>query len=286
MESVLQLIFGYVYAAGVATLAQVLVLFGPLLILAFALNAVGKFIGDTCIRLFKPTLFLILLGWLGTMIHELGHLLFALLFLRRIQKIKLFSTDPWDPKPGYIEIDRGKNIFQHLGNFFIGLGPLILGALVIYIVAWGLLGGGALSGTGVNQPRLTGDAFTLRALLLMLQRIISSAFAVLGTVLTSNKVSLEAVFLFLYVTLSIGSAMTLSPPDIAAVRNGFFALLSAVFIFNLLTFWFGNYGDLFIAWIMPVYDGFYGLMMFGLIVNAVWAIALVPISLLQDKDIV
>ncbi len=282
MGSVLQFIFGYVYAAGAATLAQVLILFGPLIILAFLLNALGKFIGITCIRLLRPTLFLVLFGWLGTMIHELGHVFFGLIFFRKIRAIKLFTTDPWDPKPGYVRIDQGKNIFQHLGNFFIGLGPLVLGALVIYLVAWGLLGVDTF--TGMDQTRLTGDAFTLRTVGLMIYRTVNSMSVVLTSVFADTNNSLQAVLLFLYVTLSISSAMTLSPADISGLRVGFFALIIAVFIFNLATFWFGNYGDLFIAWIAPVYDGFYGVMIFGLIVTFVLAVLLFPISLLQESD--
>ncbi len=281
-ESILDLIPGYLFAAGSATLAQFMILCGPLLILAFLLNTLGRSIGKTCIGLLRPKLFLMLLGWLGTAVHELGHVVFALLFFRRIAAVKWFSTNPWDPNPGYVAYARGGNLFQRLGDFFIGLGPLLVGTGVIYIAAWGLLGSGSFA--GMDQTPLTGDTFTLRTIALLLQRIVNSAGAELAGIFTGAGHTPLEVFTFLYITLSISSAMTLSSADIAIVRNGFVAFLIGIFLFNLATFWSGNYGDLFIAWVAPVYDRFYNVLIFGLIIALVLWLLLLPISVLVSDS--
>lgn len=281
-ENILSLIPGYIFASGSAALAQFMILFGPLLILSFLLNALARSIGRTCLGLLKPTLFLILLGWLGTTVHELGHVIFALLFFRKIRDVKWFSLDPWDPNPGYVRYAREGNLLQKFGDFFIGLGPLLVGAVVIYIAAWGLLGSGTFA--GMDQTPLTGDTFTLRTVGLLIQRIFNSAGAALRGVFTGASHTPAAVFAFLYITLSISSAMTLSSADIVIVRNGFAVSLILIFLFNLVTFWSGNYIDLLIGWIAPYYDMFYSVLIFGLIITFILWLLLLPISVLVSDN--
>ena len=281
-ENILNLIPGYIFASGSAALAQFMILFGPLLILAFLLNALAHSIGRTCIGLLKPSLFLLTLGWLGTTVHELGHVLFALLFFRKIKDVKWFSLDPWNPVQGYVLYERKGNLLQKFGDFFIGLGPLLIGAVIITIAAWGLLGSGTFA--GMDQTPLTGDTFTLRTIGLLIQRIFNSAGGALRGVFTGANHTPAAVFAFLYITLSISSAMTLSTADIVIVRSGFVVLLMGIFLFNLVTFWSGNYIDLFIGWIAPYYDMFYGVLIFGLIITSVLWLLLLPVSVLVSDN--
>jgi len=281
-ENIFSLIPGYIFASGSAALAQFMILFGPLLILAFLLNALARSIGRTCIGLLKPSLFLLTLGWLGTTVHELGHVIFALLFFRKIKDVKWFTLDPWNPVQGYVLYERKGNFLQKLGDFFIGLGPLLIGAVIIYITAWGLLGSGTFA--GMDQTPLTGDTFTLRTIGLLIQRIFNSAGAALRGVFTGANHTPAAVFAFLYITLSISSAMTLSTADIVIVRSGFVVLLIGIFLFNLVTFWSGNYIDLFIGWIAPYYDMFYGVLIFGLIITSVLWLLLLPVSVLVSDN--
>jgi len=281
-ENILSLIPGYIFASGSAALAQFMILFGPLLILTFLLNALARSIGRTCIGLLKPSLFLLTLGWLGTTVHELGHVVFALLFFRKIKEVKWFSLDPWNPVQGYVLYERKGNLLQKFGDFFIGLGPLLVGAVIIYIAAWGLLGSGTFA--GMDQTPLTGDTFTLRTVGLLIQRIFNSAGAALRGVFTGANHTPAAVFAFLYVTLSISSAMTLSTADIFIVRSGFVVLLIGIFLFNMVTFWSGNYIDLFIGWIAPYYDMFYGVLIFGLIITSVLWLLLLPVSVLVSDN--
>lgn len=281
-ENILSLIPGYIFASGSAALAQFMILFGPLLILTFLLNALARSIGRTCIGLLKPSLFLLTLGWLGTTVHELGHVVFALLFFRKIREVKWFSLDPWNPVQGYVLYERKGNLLQKFGDFFIGLGPLLVGAVIIYIAAWGLLGSSTFA--GMDQTPLTGDTFTLRTIGLLIQRIFNSAGAALRGVFTGANHTPAAVFAFLYITLSISSAMTLSTADIVIVRSGFVVLLIGTFLFNLVTFWSGNYIDLLIGWIAPYYDMFYGVLIFGLIITSVLWLLLLPVSVLVSDN--
>ena len=76
-------------------------------------------------------------GWLGTPVHELSHALFCLVFRHRINEIALFKPDLKSGRLGYVDhsFTRG-NWFEELGNFFIGIAPLIGGSVVLTALLW------------------------------------------------------------------------------------------------------------------------------------------------------
>src|SRR3989304_2061427 len=79
-------------------------------------------------------------AWLGTPIHELGHALFCVIFGHRIVKIELFKPDPVTGTLGYVDHKWNRhNPWQVLGNFFIGIGPVILGCAVLFTTFYFLI---------------------------------------------------------------------------------------------------------------------------------------------------
>ena len=70
-------------------------------------------------------------SFLGTPVHELGHALMCLLFAHRIERIRLFPTRR---EGAVVEHSyRKRNLYAIFGNFWIGLGPLLTGTLVIFL---------------------------------------------------------------------------------------------------------------------------------------------------------
>ncbi|WP_251545794.1 hypothetical protein [Limosilactobacillus caecicola] len=72
----------------------------------------------------------ILLGGLGVIIHELSHLIMALLFGHRIQSFSLLhipnAYDPYDTGLGYVNhVWDDHNFYQKMGNVMIGIAPVI-----------------------------------------------------------------------------------------------------------------------------------------------------------------
>jgi len=78
-------------------------------------------------------------AWIGTPIHELSHALFCLVFGHKIQRIVLFNPDKRGTL-GYVSHSyNNRNLWQVMGNFFIGVAPLFGGLLGLYLVTWLLL---------------------------------------------------------------------------------------------------------------------------------------------------
>ncbi len=69
---------------------------------------------------------------IGTPIHELSHALMCIVFRHKINAIKLFSPDKKGTL-GYVNHSYNhRNLWHVLGNLFIGIAPLIGGAISVY----------------------------------------------------------------------------------------------------------------------------------------------------------
>lgn len=88
-------------------------------------------------------------GWLGVPVHELGHLLFAAIFGHRVVAWRLFEPDPVSGTLGYVRHAHSRrSLYQVLGNVFIAAGPLVTGGLVLGATLYWMLPGEILAALG------------------------------------------------------------------------------------------------------------------------------------------
>lgn len=85
--------------------------------------------GDTAFGIVRLT------GYIGTPIHEYSHALMCLLFGHTVKKVSLFGDSKRSKTLGYVEHTYyRKNLYQQIGNFFIGISPILAGGAVILLL--------------------------------------------------------------------------------------------------------------------------------------------------------
>ena len=128
----MEAMFDFIFNALKITFSQIVTLLGLFFTFGFALHFLEKMTSTLMMKTFgwKSVYWT---GWIGTSVHECGHALFCLLFGHSIDEMVLFDPDPATGTLGYVIHSHQGKIYQRVGMFFIGAGPLILGPLVIYL---------------------------------------------------------------------------------------------------------------------------------------------------------
>jgi hypothetical protein len=276
-------ILAYLWQALSATLIQILILLGLGLFLTLILHFEVRFIETRAVSTLGRGWYLGLFGWLGTIVHELGHAIFCMIFGHKITEIKLFSPDPETGTTGYVKHSYNRtNIYQLVGNFFIGIGPILLGTVVIFLLAYGLLGLNPFNASGnfnfASSQLNSWDSFRE-----LLQSLWNSSGHLFREIFAWEHLSSWQLYAFIYLVFAVGSSITLSPSDIKAALVGFSVIAVLVFLLNLGTVWAGNYITDAVTGIGSYYAQFYTLVFLIILVNLAVALVLLwPLSLVRS----
>jgi hypothetical protein len=256
----------YLWRGLVLSLQELGLLLGPALIVGLALHYLAEVIRHYCMLLMRFNLF----AWLtapGTVVHELGHALFCVLFGHEVRELALFrpkassnlghvthAYNPWNP-------------YHMIGHFFIGSGPIWFGAAVLYGLALLLLDGGLA--VGRIQTGLTLDDFPLA-----LGQMSLAGAGMFRSLLDPTLLASWPVYLFLYLAFSIGAHMTLSLPDLGGTLKGFAYLAGLVLLINWATLWAGDGSMAACLWLLRPVGAIYAVMVFAMILSACLALLL------------
>lgn len=267
-------ILNYLLRVLEATGIHLAILFGPLLAAGFLMHYLSGWNERLTMRLVGRSGYLMVFGWLGTAVHELGHALFALLFGHRIEEMKLFSPDPKTGTLGYVKHSwNRKNLYHIIGNFFIGIGPILLGTLVLFLVFF-LLYGRMISPSG---EIMTGKLQDLPAM------IMESAKQFLMTIFTGEQSSFWKTFLLVYILFSVGGSVKLSGSDIQGAAKGFLFIVLLLLAFNLVTLWSGDYVRSMCETLSGWLGGFYLLFILSLLINLFFTCLLGLLNLVRQR---
>jgi hypothetical protein len=278
----MEALIAYLWDAISTTASHLLILLGPALLLAFLMNGIAGWVGKQGYRALGLKGFLYGVSWLGVAVHELGHVIFCFLFGHKVERVRFFDPSGWDGSLGSVEHRyKRNNIYQEIGNFFIGIGPIILGTLFIYMFALWLIG------EEIFQPmktlQLNNEAFqsfdSLRALL---GSILAASLDTLRLLFTAENFTRWEFYLFLYITLSIGGNITLSGSDISGALKGFGFLVGLLFGFNLFTLWVGDFASQAVWQLSGYYSFFYAIMIFAMMLNLLMGLLLTPIVIFRQ----
>ena len=274
---------GYLWDAGTVTFSYILILLGPGLVLAFLMHHVSRFVATRFRRLpvvgwvFYP----LFVGWLGIVFHELSHTFFAVIFRHEITRLKLFDIRAEDGAYGTIETKYDPSSFYEvLGTFFVGTAPILLAPLAIYAASRYLVGSQVFQSVRVSTVDFS-QFSSFEAFGGLFRSVFNSTFGVIGALLTWENFKHLQFYIFLYIALSIGSAITLSRADIREAAKGFKAFVALVFLMNLSTLWITNrFADPMVELLGQACGSFYAIMLFALIINLIFAVLVAPLSIL------
>ncbi|MCF8275026.1 MAG: hypothetical protein K9I95_14470 [Flavobacteriaceae bacterium] len=267
--SLVILILKYLWEALLMTGLQIFILIGPGIILAFIMNFIASLTEKGAYRIMGSKLYLYTFGWLGTAIHEIGHAIFCIIFGHKITEMKLFSIDTYSGTLGHVNHSYNPDSFyQQIGNFFIGIGPILFGSFVIYYLSRYLLGADIFISSKINSIDYTSFS-SFESIFVFLKNVFNNTISLLGIIFSLDNFSNWKFYLFLYLAFSIGSSITLSKADIEGASGGFGVLVASLFLLNIATLWATNFfTELFIS-VSQSYSSFYSVMLFVIILNII-----------------
>lgn len=230
------------------TVSHLAWLLGLLFVFGLILYLLARFTRTVFVKTVGQQFDILVTGWIGVPIHELGHALFCLVFRHKIVEMKLYSPNTTDGTLGYVNHSYNpKSTYQKIGNFFIGVGPIIFGALVLYALLYYLV---------PNTGQVFSNIETQSHMLVkgvkgefsgLFSGLWASTLGTLKALFNSSNFSDWRFWLFLYLSLCVASHMELSPPDIKGAWRGLLTLVIFLFLFNLVvlaldrTGWLGGW---------------------------------------------
>ena len=266
------------------TVTFILIFMGPGLILAVLLHYIHKIFESNARPLLGRTLYLFLFGGLGTMIHEIGHALLCFPFGHKITEIELFNLNPNTGTLGYVNhLYNPNNIWALIGNFFISIGPLILGSIVVYFSAYFLIS--EVFFLSFENLNISFNHFTsLNAFNSLIIESINLLLEFSNFLFTIENLQNWKFWLFVYILMTVGGNMTLSTADIKGAFKGFIAIIGVFVLFSMITklFW-GNIDNDWLFTLTEKYSIIYAIMLLSIFINGALTIPLFFIRIIARR---
>lgn len=250
----------------ILTLSQVVSLFVGIFVFGLLIHCLSSLTFNSLGRAFGPG-GTYLVAWLGTPIHELGHALFCVIFRHRITEIKFFSPDPHSGTLGYVNHQWNRSSpWQVLGNFFIGIGPVILGCLVLLGLFYLLVPGGSrawddiLAGAGA-----LGADGSLGAYLNVLK---DSLLTFARVLFTMENLGSWQFWIFIYLAICVAANIRLSLSDVKNSLSGFGCAIVLLILANIIGLLLGLVSQGFLPFTASFLSIMYGLFILALMMTA------------------
>lgn len=259
------------------TLSQILVIFFSIAIVGFLIYCVNQIF----LKVIKNRVSYIVTGLIGTPLHELSHAVMCIIFAHKINDIKLFQMPDEDGVMGYVENNYNpRNIYQLMGNFFIGVAPIICGAGIIYLLIMLLLPN---AHNEINQ--YLNDYVVIRtkdssiSFFAYEMKVLYELFKI---VLFEIKTGI-LWFIFVILALCISQHMQLSPADILGALKGlpFFSII--ILLLNMI---FGFFSPHIYQGYLTIITKIESILIFLLLLSISFIIILLTLTILIKLGII
>ncbi|MBS5939306.1 hypothetical protein [Clostridium sp.] len=209
----------------IITIFEIVCLVGSIVVVGFILG----FFRERSIKNFYKAFgrkSIYITGFIGVPIHELSHAIVAIIFRHEITEIKLFQHNSEDNRLGYVKHRYNtKSIYQQIGNFFIGIAPILGGTISIGILMYFLIPSvyNVFMSTilnNINQVNLINVVLSFKELTKL--------------VFTLDNFKNVEFIIFILLSICISSHISLSKADIKGASKGLFSMFLILIILNLL----------------------------------------------------
>lgn len=210
-------------------------------------------------------------GWIGTPVHELGHALFCIPFFHKITEIKLFTPKSGNGSLGHVNHSyNAGNLWQAIGNFFIGFGPILFGSVVIYLLMKYLLPNYDQL-IHITQTQAIG--FTdFNSIKLQFIELCQNSGQGLKLLFTTSNFHNWQFYVFLYVAMSVSSHMELSPLDLKGVAAGLISIAVLLLLVNTFGLLFHINVTTYISKLSGYIQALAGIFIWALMLSAIFFI--------------
>ncbi len=243
-------LLAYLKTALSLSIFELLWAFGFSIAIAGAMSLISRFLYRHLYTEYgrKAVLALIYTTSIGTIMHELSHALFCVIFEHKVTKISLFNPEP-DGTLGYVEhAYNNRNDYQAAGNFFIGIAPILMAGVMSYLLMVWLM-------PDIIPP--APDTHNIHGIVMYIEDIYRN-------ILITNNLANWHFWLFGFLMFAIAGHSTLSPADMKGALSGIVALIILVFLINTVSIWIPGAIDAEFHFLVQYYAVFYGSMLFGL----------------------
>lgn len=179
---------------------------------------------------------LVITGLIGTVVHEFSHMLFCLIFRHEIVEFSLFRPykSGFDGVMGYVNhsCDRSSP-YQMVGNFFIGIAPIIVGTGCM-ILFMSILLPEEFKATYQTFNQNMAYMSNINSIGDSLNIYINIVIAIIHNLNPFIGHSWPRYIVFIYIMYSITSHMDLSKEDIINSRAGLLVFIILTYLINLI----------------------------------------------------
>ncbi|WP_110113422.1 hypothetical protein [Bacillus sp. CGMCC 1.16541] len=168
-------------------------------------------------------------AWIGTPIHELGHVLMCILFRHRIVDVQWFPTNTRNGYLGYVQHEYNpESLYQRIGKFFIGIAPVLIGIVALISLMYGLVPQSYevfIRSVEMNVQTEQLDVTFIKSTFLSIGMLLKSLF-------TWSNVMSPAFWFFLFLSICISTHIALSSEDMKGAWSGLVTIFMVLFFLN------------------------------------------------------
>ncbi|MED4224656.1 hypothetical protein [Neobacillus cucumis] len=210
---------------------EMLYLVGVMIVVGFILGALERLSNSYLTRAFGPKGVMVT-AWIGTPIHEIGHLIQCFIWGHRVSRVRLLQLNHPSGILGFVEHHYNPNsMYQQVGNFFIGLGPIFSGIGSLILGMYFLVPQSFLAFKTEVEQHIQFQQLDIT----LLKTFWESISIICKSLFTIENLINPLFWLFLIIAFSISSHIALSKADIKGSARGLSTIFIVLVLLNIIS---------------------------------------------------